>query len=105
MSKHQPFLDKPDYRILGRCPVCRAQFERRHTAMIERRGEHALFHVDCGRCQSSVLMMVVAGPFGLITTIGMITDIARPDIKRLNLVERVGADDVLALHEFIEHKK
>lgn len=105
MPKSLPYIDKPDYRILGKCPVCRSPFGQRHTQVIERQGEHALFHVDCGRCLSSMLMMVMTGPFGLITTVGMITDLTRSDIQRFNLRDSVSTDDVLALHAFIERRK
>lgn len=100
MASEKFHLEKPDYRLLGKCPVCKALFHGEQSTLVERRGKSALFHIDCARCKSSVLLMVVSGPMNFMTTIGMLTDISKHDAERMKSQARVSTDDVLILHNY-----
>ena len=98
MAQKQSKFSGPDYQVLGKCPVCKAFLYSKQSALVERRRQGALFHVDCDRCKSSVLLMVVQGPMHFLTTVGMLTDISKPDVERMSRQERINADDVLTLY-------
>ncbi len=98
-------IDKPIHQVLGKCPVCRALLQGSNTVVIERRQKNTLFHVDCSRCRSSVLMIVIDGPLHMVTTVGMLTDISKSDIERMRLRRCVNPDDVLTMHAFLEQEQ
>lgn len=102
MAQSKKGFSELDFGILGKCPVCKALLRSKQSELVERQPQGSLFHVDCERCQSSVLLMVVNGPLHFLTTIGMLTDISKPDVAHLRSQRPIDVDDVLALYGYFK---
>lgn len=61
-----------------------------------------LVHVDCAYCVSSVILAVSAAGMGLITTVGMLTDLTKEDAIHFKNTAPVSADDVLEIHNYFK---
>lgn len=60
------------------------------------------FYIDCGRCSSSVIVTVFFPLSGLVTTVGMLTDLSREDLKKIGKLSPLSADEVLDMHVYLE---
>ena len=92
-----------DSKFLGNCPVCSAKFSSSKSSQIgEFEGVRTLY-VECKKCSSSVVLGIVKNMPGVITTVGMLTDMKREDIERLDHMRPITADDVLEMHKYLEY--
>lgn len=70
-----------------------------------RKGEHfTMVHAECPRCQSSAILTILSGMLGMVTTVGMLSDLSRSDIERFWDAREITADDVLNVHVFLERE-
>lgn len=92
-------------RFLGNCPVCSRKYRLRDTKIIRQEGDSVVVHADCSECLSSAMFTIVSSSMGLITTVGMMTDLTKQDVESLDHASTVSADDVLRLHNYLEKKK
>ena len=95
----------PDYKFLGNCPICNKRFIAANAVSLKERGEMQTFYVECEKCASSVVLGVVKNIPGVVTTIGMLTDMKYSDINRMKDARPLTWDDVLEMHAFLEQKK
>lgn len=91
-------------KFLGSCPVCSEPYAEKRTAVIDEGKETITLHIDCAKCQSSILLAVNPGLKGLVTTVGIPTDITKNDLAKIKKVSRITSDDVLELHSFLERQ-
>lgn len=108
------FMRDIDAQYLGSCPVCSAAYTQEHAAIVQHtdsdtssspnasQGGHITFHVDCAQCASSVLVAIRSSNEGLVTTIGMPTDLTKKDVSRLRNASYITSDEVLDLHTYLE---
>jgi len=94
----------PDYKFLGKCPICNKKFTPSAVSPIEEAESVQTLYVECQKCGSSVVLGVVKNIPGLVTTIGMLTDMKEEDIKRLRNLPALTSDDVLDMHRYLENK-
>jgi hypothetical protein len=95
-----------EFKFLGNCPVCAEPFRHERAHLVEKNAEAVMLHLDCGHCNGSLLLAVYSGVQGLVTTVGLPTDLKKSDLPKLSKNSHtITADDVLALHAFLEHKK
>jgi len=88
---------------LGSCPHCSAELHQEKATIVKKDVKAATFHVDCVSCKSSLLLTVQSGVPGLVTTVGIPTDLEKKDILRFKKdVRAITADDVLELHAYLE---
>ena len=97
-------MDKIDLKFLGSCPVCASSYDRNKTSIVDKFQENITLHIECARWGSSVLVSINAGLRGLVTTVGMPTDLSKSDLKRLKKATKVTTDEVLELHMMLEQK-
>ncbi len=57
---------------------------------------------ECGKCKSSVILFVTGKVRGIVTTVGMLTDLTHEDLALLKLRAPLTADDVLEVHRHLE---
>jgi hypothetical protein len=93
-------------RIL-RCPICGHRYNLEQTQIIDSKeakpsmGANLLVHTDCERCRSSVVFSIaVDGPE--VFSIGMVTDLTSTDTSKFKNSRSLSADDVIAVHQFLE---
>lgn len=92
----------PDYKFLGNCPICNTKFKGSHTSQIEQVEATQTLYVECAACGSSVILGVLKNTPGVVTTIGMLTDMKRGDIERAYTLPPISPDEVLEVHKYFE---
>lgn len=95
-------FDKSNLKFVSPCPICKAQFDERNIAVLRNEGPTSLLHVDCGSCESSLIITLIKNNSGIITNVGVMTDLKKDDFKRLNGLPAITVDEVL---EFQKHNK
>lgn len=93
-----------DYKFLGSCPICNKRFASSDASPLEGEEDMRILYVECKSCASSVVLGVVKNIPGLVTTVGMLTDMKREDIDRMRSLSPLTADDVLEMHAYLEQK-
>jgi len=90
-------------QFLGSCPHCSSELRQEKAVIVKKDSEAVTFHVDCVSCKSSLLLTVQSGVPGLVTTVGVPTDLEKKDIARFKKdVRAITTDDVLELHAYLE---
>ncbi len=99
MAKSKPVSN---VQIATKCPMCGFKFSKDDVKTIDSKEGAAAFFLNCSKCKSSVMMVVMASALG-ITSISMISDLAEKDLSKIeaNCVEY---DDVLEMHKFLKNK-
>lgn len=88
-------------RLLNRCPRCSAETGL-ITKLIREKPDAQLVHVQCTACQGSLIAVVfTTGP--LVSSVGLVTDLSERDVQRLHLSEALEEDDLLSIHEALQH--
>lgn len=88
-------------RLLARCPRCQAS-KGLVTKLIREKPDAQLVHVSCSTCQGSLIAVVfTTGP--LVSSVGLVTDLSEQDVQRLHLSEALEEDDLIAIHEALQH--
>jgi len=90
--------------FLGICPICRSKLKTENSKVIKSDSLIKLYHIECGGCNSSVLLAVFPVKDGVLTTMGMLTDIQKKDINLIKKSETITTDSVLALYDYINKK-
>lgn len=98
-SKSDPY---DELQFLGRCPICSVKYKPVNAQVLNEREDLTMAHVDCARCKSSVILAIMSTKMGLVTTMGMITDLTKQDIKRASSASVITTDDVIKLHKRLE---
>ena len=99
-KRNQP----PDYKFLGNCPICNKKFGGARASEIEKVESVQTLYVECQKCGSSVVLGVVKNIPGLVTTVGMLTDMNREDIRRIRNLPPITPDYILEIHNYLEKK-
>ncbi len=84
-------------RVISTCPVCNARYHSAELRILEERSDAQLVHVQCRKCRSSVLAVVLANQLG-ISSVGLVTDLSGEDVLKFRRQPVVSADDVLDVH-------
>jgi hypothetical protein len=97
-------VSSPDYKFLGNCPICNKRFTKANAVSLSEQGGMQTFYVECATCASSVVLGVAKNIPGVVTTVGMLTDMKYSDINRMEDARPLTWDDVLEMHMFLEQK-
>ena len=92
-----------DYKFLGNCPICDSKFSHSHTSQIDKDENMQTLYVECGKCGSSVVLGIIKNIPGVVTTVGMLTDMKREDIDRMKKLSPITYDDVIEVHKYLEN--
>lgn len=97
------FLEDNSSELLGSCPVCDREFEKEQATLMEEKKESLLLHLQCPECKSSVVVAILYTSMGMVTTLGMLTDLTKADIEKFkDSRQKLTVDDVLELHQFLK---
>ena len=89
-------------KFLGNCPICNTKFRPHKASSIDKMGNTEIVYAECPKCASSVILGISKNAPGLVTTVGMLTDMNREDIDRIRDLPPLTADDVLEVHKYLE---
>ena len=87
--------------FLGVCPICRKKLKTSNSNIVNKSNLANLYCVECTECYSSVMLAVFTGKDGVITTMGILTDVQKKDMNLVKDSEKVTTDSVLALYDYI----
>ena len=97
------FLQEKNSELLGSCPICDRSFEEEQATMMEEKDQSMLLHLQCPDCKSCVVVAVLHTSMGMVTTLGMMTDLTKKDIEKFkDKSQKLTVDDVLELHQFLK---
>lgn len=82
--------------------MCGVAYEPAYIGVLQQQGNVTVVHAECPRCQSAAILAIMAGMLGMVTTMGMLTDMTRDDVERFKTAETITTDDVLALHTALD---
>src|SRR3989344_5027983 len=88
-------FDENDLKFIGHCPVCKSNFNPKNIKTLKNREATLLLHVDCRECESSLLVTLIKSNTGVITNVGVLTDLRKDDFLRLKDLPIITIDDVL----------
>lgn len=84
-------------RAITYCPWCEKRFHHLQVHVIAEQANHQLLHFQCQECSSYVLVAVSINGT-VVSSLGLISDLGREDIRRLLGLPQLQEDDVLQLH-------
>jgi len=85
-------------KLLSCCPVCSEEYQPFQASIVEEKADAQLVHIQCRKCQSSIVALIVDGQLGL-TSVGLITDLSSEDVERFKDAPPLTEDDVFAAYE------
>lgn len=88
-------FDKNDLKFLGPCPVCRARFIPENIAVLKKSNQTSLLHVDCSGCESSISVTLIKNGVGIVTNVGVLTDLKKDDFGRFGGMPPITVEDVI----------
>ena len=89
--------------FLGTCPVCKKKLKDDDMAVVDESRAVALCYVRCKSCLSSVMFTVTSGAEnGVLTAVGILTDIQPDDLEMIRAAKKIDADYVLDVHKFLK---
>lgn len=91
-------------RLISYCPLCNAHYNPSEAKILEQKDGAHLIHVECGRCRSSIVAVVITGGIG-VSSVGLITDLTSQDVLRFKNGESISEDDVLAAYQLLSQNK
>lgn len=98
-----PFFHDEGIRLVSSCPLCDAKLSSAKAQLIEERDDMSLVHIQCTKCKTALLVVVVNTQMG-VSSVVLITDLSFEDVLTFREVPGVTADDVIALHQTIRDK-
>ena len=102
MPKGRKRRQNENYKFLGNCPICDRKFGDADVTPIEEEKSINTVYAECRKCESSIVLGVIKNVPGLITTVGMLTDMNFEDIGRMANMPSLTANDVLEVHKYLE---
>jgi len=89
-------------QIITNCPMCDFKYDKKDIKMIDKKDGLITVYLNCQKCRSSMVMVIMAGILG-ITSVSMMTDITKDDLKNIEN-SYIEYDDVLEMHRFLERR-
>lgn len=84
-------------RVISSCPICNARYHTAEIRVLEERADAQLVYLQCRKCRSSVLAVVLANPLG-VSSVGLVTDLSGDDVLKFRHQNVLSGDDVLDVH-------
>lgn len=85
-------------KILSNCPICNSHYHANEIHVIEENSNGHLLHVQCKKCKSCVIAVVVTNNMG-VNSITLITDLDSNDVLKFKNSDPISINDVLDLHK------
>lgn len=89
-------------KLVSYCPVCETRYNPMEARMLGQDGETHLLHVQCRKCSSSILSLVLVNEAGA-SSVGLLTDLSYEDVIRFRSNSAVSLDDVIEVHTYLEN--
>lgn len=98
------FLNADLLNNLSQCPLCKQKYRPIQAALVEDSPEAHLIYMKCPNCQGAIVYLITnQGP--LLSSTGLVTDLALEDLQRIRNKNTISADEVLNLAEVLNQEK
>jgi hypothetical protein len=97
-------LFNKEIKFMQQCPVCQTSRRLIKANILEEDETKRLLYLTCPTCQSSVIMLISLGMFGLESN-GLITDLIPVEVLKYRQEEVINTNDLLDLHQIMAEKK
>ncbi|MEK7620000.1 MAG: hypothetical protein AAB413_02045 [Patescibacteria group bacterium] len=88
-------------KLVSFCPVCETRYNPMEARLLGEQGETHFLHVQCRKCQHSILAIVLVNQVGA-SSVGLLTDLSYDDVVRVKSGAWVSVDDVIEVHELFQ---
>jgi len=92
---------KPE-QILTQCPLCQTVYGQEGISLLGEHGAARLYHCSCQSCGHAMLAVVMEGG-GLVSSVGMVTDLQAADAKRFRNQGVISTDECIKSHDLLEN--
>lgn len=99
-KKPNPYVPNEGLKLIAYCPLCNTQYNPLMAKILEERDEAHLIHIECRKCGSSIVALVLSGGLG-VSSVGLVTDLTSDDVIKFKDTRDVSSDDVIELHELL----
>lgn len=90
-------------RILTQCPLCQSAYEEAGIRLVGEQGATRLFHCSCQTCGRAMLAVVLEAS-GVVSSVGVVTDLEAADAKRFHDAPAISVDECLRFHVQLEEE-
>src|SRR5690606_24858519 len=90
-------------RLISKCPLCSEQYQPFQANIVEEKAEAQLVHIQCHKCQSAIVALIVKGQIGL-TSVGLITDLNSADVEKFKDAPAISEAQVFEAFETLTNK-
>lgn len=87
-------------KVVSKCPICNSRYKDDQARVIEEKGDAHLIHIECQKCLSNVVALVVKAGVG-VSSMGMVTDLTAPDVEKFKNNGSVTANDCIEAHNLL----
>ena len=91
-------------KIISFCPLCKAKQENVAVSILETTEVARLIHLECQKCRSAILALVIMSPSGM-NSLGMITDLSAGEALKFKENPSLEVDEILAFHNLLKKDK
>lgn len=99
MQRHSfSLFPSESLRMISYCPICNTHYNPLAAQVLEERDDAHLIHIECRKCSSSIVALVLTGGLG-ISSVGLVTDLTGDEVLKFRQKENIKVDDVLVMHE------
>ncbi|MCR4313796.1 MAG: hypothetical protein NUV84_00940 [Candidatus Uhrbacteria bacterium] len=88
-------------KLVSFCPVCETRYNPMEARLLGEQEETHLLHVQCRKCQHSILAIVLVNQVGA-SSVGLLTDLSYDDVVRVKSGSWVSVDDVIEVHRLFQ---
>lgn len=88
-------------KLVSFCPVCESRYNSMEARLLGEQGETRLLHVQCRKCQHSILALVLVNQAGA-SSMGLLTDLSYEDVIGMRAQRTVSLDDVIDVHRLFK---
>ena len=90
-------------KIVSFCPMCGTKFNINNAVVVDEREDAQMVHISCNKCNSSIIAVITFNQMG-INSIGIISDLSRPEVEKFQQSVPVCSDDVIEFHKVLKKK-
>jgi hypothetical protein len=90
-------------RLIRECPLCKKEYNLNDAQVVDEVNNTHLVHATCPHCRSAMLSVVVLSQSGM-SSVGVFTDLAVDDLKRIKNKGSISEDELLEFHSNIRKK-
>lgn len=88
-------------RILTQCPLCQSAYDEAGIRLVGEEGSSRVFHCSCQKCGRAMLAVVLEAS-GVVSSVGVVTDLEAADAKRFHEAVPITVDECLRFHVQLE---